>query len=160
MPTKPHKIDKYIPYFFVLFFLIIFIVNFTFIYIAKKNYPGVVEENSYNIGLKYQRVINQNDQFKDLGWKIEIKKQYLPDNYINLNINLLDKDQKPINNAQLLVNFYRPTKSGFDFAKQAQFTKKGNYQLKFKPPLKGSWLLKFEVKKDKKAFRDKIYLLI
>jgi len=160
MTTKPHKIDKFIPYFFVLFFVIIIIVNSIFVYIAKKNYPGIVEQDGYNKGLKYQRVISQNNQFKDLGWKINIQKQYLPDNFVSLAINLTDKQQNPINNAKITVNFFRPTKSGFDFIQQANFSQNGNYQLKFKPPLKGNWLLKLTVIKDKKTFRDKIYLLI
>jgi len=51
--------DKLIPWYFVIFFLVLFIVDGIFVYLATSTHTGVVTENAYEKGLRYNEVIER-----------------------------------------------------------------------------------------------------
>jgi nitrogen fixation protein FixH len=54
------KFDKYIPYLFVVFFIILTAILVHFVNAARSSYNGVVTENPYDKGNEYNEVIEKN----------------------------------------------------------------------------------------------------
>ena len=71
-----------IPYYFVLFFITIIILDSIFVYLAFSSHTGLVSENSYEKGLNYNDIISQKEKQDKLNWitvtKIENKIMSLP----------------------------------------------------------------------------------
>lgn len=88
--------DKIIPWYFVLFFVFLLIVNIIFVTIATKTHPGVVQDNAYETGLHYNDIIKKYHTQKQLNWQTSLD---FKNNQIILN--LKDKDNQPITNATI-----------------------------------------------------------
>ncbi len=146
---KPSKI----PYFFVAFFAVIFIVDFSYIYISQKTWRGIATQNSYQKGLNYNQTIEAVKNQKSLGWKIDVK--YRGDGNKNgvLTVILLDKNSAIIKDAKIIVNFKRPIQEGFDFSKNLEFF--GNkYETKIQFPLKGQWIFEVTAQKNDQILQE------
>ena len=61
--------DNIIPYYFVLFFIIIAFLDSIFVFIAFYSFRGVIIENSYEKGLKYNQTIIASEKQELLNWK-------------------------------------------------------------------------------------------
>lgn len=146
------KIDKFIPYFFIVFFVIIFIADFSFVYIAKKNWRGVYTEGGYQKGKDYNKTIKAKKEQESLGWKIDLKYKKIANNFANLKSCLKDKNNKIIKNAKLKAKITRPTQEGYDFI--VDFMPQNNcYETKVNFPLKGVWDVEIQAFYDKKTFQ-------
>ncbi|MCI5050219.1 MAG: FixH family protein [Rickettsiales bacterium] len=51
--------DRLIPWYFVMAFMVVFIVNGIFIYYATGTHKGVVTENPYEKGLAFDEIVNE-----------------------------------------------------------------------------------------------------
>lgn len=132
--TGPRPSDRFIPYYFVLFFLLLAILLFWFVRIAISTNTGVISENAYNDGLAYNKIIAASDEQEKLGWKGEIT---LNDNRISFK--LVDKDNNPISDAEVKAFFVRPTTAGHDKQINLLPDKSGNYMADIDLELKGLW---------------------
>ncbi len=141
------KSDKWIPYYFIPFFLIVAIVNAIFVYIAVHSFTGVVTETPYESGLAYNKTLEtaeieaslhlqQSVAFENgqLKWTI-----YLPDG-------------KPLNNAVVHATFIRAVQAGYDFERDLTNNGKGVYTVEVLPPLAGAWTAKLEATWDKQHY--------
>lgn len=61
-----------IPYFFLAFFLVVLLVNISYIYISQTTWRGISTQDSYQKGLQYNQVLQTAKKQKELGWKIKI----------------------------------------------------------------------------------------
>lgn len=132
------KIDKFIPYFFIIFFAIIFIADFSFVYIAKKTWRGVYTDQSYEKGKNYNKSLEAVKKQKELGWNLSLKYQENGKNSAILISCLKDKNNNLIKDAKLKAKISRPTQEGFDFV-QDFIQENGCYQAKINFPLQGQW---------------------
>lgn len=62
--NKPND-NVRIPLYFVLAFAIVFVVNGIFVYYAISTNSGMVEENAYENGLNYDRIVSQVREIKE-----------------------------------------------------------------------------------------------
>lgn len=135
---EPDKInsskDKMILWYFVIFFLIVAIVNGIFVTIAASTHTGVITENAYQKGLNYNAVIEESEKQDRLGWTSSIE---LKDNL--LNVWLYDKNGDDIKNAEVTVYFTRPSQEGHDFSVSLGMDSKNIYSKEVNFPLKGLW---------------------
>ncbi len=136
--SENHNKSGFIPYIFVIFFAVVFIVNFTYIYIAQKTWRGISTSDSYTKGLQYNKTIEYVKQQKNLGWHFKVKFVNEGNKLGSLKVCLLNKNQKFITDAKLLVKISRPTQEGYDF-EQNLLPKNDCYFSKIKFPLKGQW---------------------
>ena len=57
--TKPPFKDRIIPWYFVMAFMVIFAVNGLFVYLATHTHTGVITENAYEKGLKFDDIVKE-----------------------------------------------------------------------------------------------------
>ena len=163
---KEQKKSK-IPYFFFVFFAVIFAVNAFYIYVSQTTWRGIAIEDSYQKGLDYNSALAEERKQQDLGWKMVTDYKNTQDNRGDnrgvVTIDLLDKNSNKITDANIFIYFRRPTQDGRDFSQILKF-KDGFYRADISFPLQGQW--DFEIKatlnsKDgNKSYQDKIRYII
>ena len=133
------KSDKWIPWYFVFFFMVITAVDTAFVTTAIRTQTGVVADRAYEKGLAYDKTldeaaaqsrlgINQKATFKDgiLSWKLMIK------------------DGHALEGAHIAAHFFRPTQDGYDFDMILSDKGSGLYQARPQFPLPGLWIARLE----------------
>ena len=150
--TNTNK-KSFIPYFFSIFFGIIFTIDATFIYIAKKTSSGVQTQDSYKKGINYNETLQAVKKQQALGWKIDMKYQENGKNAAILYVKLLNKNGATIKNAKIIGNFVRPTQAGYDF-KQYFLNDHNHYYTKINFPLQGVWDIEIQAFKDDFVFQE------
>ncbi len=106
---KPLR-DRIIPWYFVMFFLVIAAVNAVMVTLAVRTLPGTVTDHPYEKGLAYNQVVAASDKQEALGWKSDIS-------YSNgqLQFTLHDRNNKPITAEKVTAKLFRPSKAAMDF---------------------------------------------
>jgi nitrogen fixation protein FixH len=129
----PHPSDKWIPWYFVAFFVGLAIVNAIFIYIATSTHSGVVTENAYSEGLSYNETIAAVEAQEALGWQsiIQIEGDMLK-------FELSDGRDK-IKSASVIAEFVNPTREGMDFTIDLTETDQGLYEGVIPSNIFGQW---------------------
>ena len=152
--TKNHSANKSkIPYIFIGFFLVVITVNIGYIYIAKKTWRGVVTENSYQKGLGYNDALKQEKKQQELGWSVDTKINKTGETKATILVGIIDKESRPIRDANVKLFIRHPVQEGFDFT--ASPVPGGNaYRFEIDFPMKGQWDTIIEIQKGV----DKLYL--
>ena len=133
------KRDKWIPWYFVAFFVAIAIIDGAFVTIAIKSQTGVVTERAYEKGLAYNDILSEAAAQKDLG--VEGMAEFKNDEII---WSLADKDGKPLDGVAATAHFYRPAQDGYDFKVELKVQGGGVYSARPKFPLPGRWTARLE----------------
>lgn len=151
--------NRWVPWMFVLAFLIVGAVNAVFVYLAIHSHTGLVTEQAYEKGLVFNQTLAKADAMKKLGWTLsaELEEDHL------LSVHLLDKSGTPLQDAQIKGLMIRPTQSGYDY--EVAFTEKKTrsgsvYQVSLHPPLPGAWTLHLTARKDGQAFEKSEALVL
>lgn len=136
MPTRTtaHPRDKWIPWYFVAFFLVLMLVDGVFVYIATSTNPGVVTEKAYIKGKDYNEVIAMADAQAARGWKGTAT---LEGN--TLHFTLTDKDGTALSGAKVVALFRRPAEANRDFRVALMSRGDGRYSAEVKAPEPGLW---------------------
>jgi nitrogen fixation protein FixH len=97
----------------IAFFAVVFAANWLLIYLAISGFEGLVEEDYYEKGLRYNDTVQQE---KRLGWKIELS---FADDLKTTDSNkakvvIFDKAGMPIGGAKVKVVLRRPATDRFD----------------------------------------------
>ncbi len=130
--SKP--IDKWIPWMFVAFFVVIAMVHTVFVTVAVKTLPGVVTEDAYEKGLAYNSTLEAAKKQQSLGWT---GRTAYSDGV--LSYTLKDKTGAAIASATVKARITRPVTQGYDSEVVLQDAGKGVYQAKAALPLHGLW---------------------
>lgn len=150
--TTEKKRSK-IPYIFFGFFAVIIAVNVFYVYIAKKTWHGLVTGDSYHKGLNYNENIAQAKKQKELGWEVKINYRSVGNLKAEISVILKDRNGNPIDDAQMYINFRRPSQEGFDFVERVD-SSTGSYESKVTFPLKGQWDVEVVVTKGTDTFQE------
>ncbi len=149
-----------IPYIFFAFFGVIFLVDLTYIYIAKKTWRGIFTRDSYQKGLDYNDTIKMSKDQDMLGWKVDMN--YSEDSGERngfVMISVRDKSLIQINDLKIQITFRRPTQEGFDFIETIDLVD-GIYRKKISFPLKGQWSAELLIAKGDNIFYDKKRIVV
>ncbi len=121
--------DKWIPWYFVMFFVGLAVIDGTMVTIAIRTQTGLVTEHPYEKGLAYNQVVAAEEKQKQLGWKGQLI-------YANgvLRFTLHDKNNQRIIPKKSTVSITRPTQAGMDFTVELQ-----GEETRITFPLKGLW---------------------
>ena len=132
--TKPPLRDRIIPWYFVMAFAVVFIVNGIFVYLATTRHSGVVTENPYEKGLKYNETISLAKTQAELGWQTTLS-------YVNgeLTYTIQDQSGNAIRNADVEAVIERPLNSEYTRKIMLKETSNGVYSATVDLPLKGQW---------------------
>ncbi len=104
------RFDKWIPWYFVAFFVVLAILDGVFVYVASQTHTGVVSNNTYQEGLSYNETIKKSEAQDRLGWTADISY-----NDETLKVRILDAFNAPLKGASVEAFFFRPTQDGSDF---------------------------------------------
>ena len=126
--------DRWIPWYFVLFFAVVAAVNAVMVTLAIRTHTGTVTDHPYEIGIKYNEVVEASEKQDALGWSSAI-------NYSNdkLHFTLKNKAGHVIVPEKMIAYISRPTQAGMDFTVDM---KTGNVPVTF--PLKGLWEVRID----------------
>lgn len=140
-----------IPYVFFIFFAVVIAVNVFFVYISKQSWRGVVTEDAYQKGINYNKTIEQVKKQEELGWQVKVRYEGAKNGVMMINV--FDRKGKVINDANIYVEFRRPTQEGYDFA-QAIPMSGGIYISKINFPLLGQWEAQIVVNRNGEVFQE------
>lgn len=126
----------------VTFFLTIFVVDGIFIYNANRSWSGVVTENGYQEGLRYNRTLEAVRQQEKLGWRADINYQVIDEKSAIIDVALKDKKGMIVPVTKMQAWFFRPTSEGDDFTADLVFDEVSkSYKSRVNFPLPGLWNL-------------------
>ncbi len=131
--TGPRPSDKWIPWYFVAFFVGLAVVNAIFIYIATSTHSGVVTENAYSEGLSYNETIAAVEAQEALGWQSNIQ---IEGNMLKFELN---DGRDKIKSASVIAEFVNPTREGMDFIIDLTETDQGFYEGVIPGDIIGQW---------------------
>lgn len=121
--------DKIIPWYFVMFFVFIALVNAVMVTLAVRTNTGIVTDHPYEKGLAYNQVVEAEKNQQKLGWNGDIKYENG-----NLYFSLRDKENKSLSPQKTIATITRPTQAGMDFTVELKDRKS---PISF--PVKGLW---------------------
>lgn len=156
----------WVPKIFIGFFLVLFIVDGVFVSISTKGvstyvaslflprakdkpvytgFSGVTEHNEQAAKAENQH-LKQLSSLRELGWRIEIDGANLlvaGNKFTNaVNVQLHDKNSRPIENATVRVQFFRPGNVEALAQTRLDDVGKGSYAGQFSIPDNGSWIMR------------------
>ena len=149
---KDQPSGRWIPWIFVAFFGVIFIVNGIMLYFALDSWTGLSTRDAFKKGLAYNDRLAEAEAQAALGWQIELG---LPDRVgaaDSLSLTLADKAGNPVQGAVVQARLVRPTHEGFDQALALTEGSQGHYSGAVEVPLPGLWEVRLQI-----ARRDDVY---
>lgn len=153
--SGPRPSDKWIPWYFVLFFVVIAAVNAVFVTLALKSFNGVTQENAYEKGLAYNEVLAARRAQDALGWRAEISADVTGPTSAALQVRLRDAEGAPLSGAIAEAALIRPTSAGQDFIRPLTETAPaGTYAAPVEFPLPGQWDVQLRVQHDGQEYRQ------
>lgn len=102
--------DRLIPWYFVLFFVVIALVDGVMVTLAVRTHTGTVIDHPYERGLAYNQVVAAESAQRARGWKSEVKFAEG-----KLQVRLQDAQGNPLKAQDMRVRFFRPSQQGMDF---------------------------------------------
>ncbi len=137
--SKTKKGDKWIPWYFVMFFLVIAAVDATFVMLAIKTQTGLVTDRAYEKGLAYNGVLNEAEAQRKLGI---IHNVSYKSGKITWRLSTYNKT--PVTDAKVRAKFFRAVQDGNDFELVLSDEGSGNYTAAPRFPLPGAWTARLE----------------
>ena len=148
--TAPRKSDKFIPFYFVAFFLGLFAVDGFMAYLAVSTHVGVVEADAYERGVNYNATLEERARQKANGWSSVI---VLTDGHV-VGFDLTGSQGEKIAGANVTAKIVRPASEGEDFTQALSETKiPGHYEADVTFPEKGMWEIRISAEKDGISYR-------
>ena len=132
------KDARWIPWLFVIFFGVLTVLLGSFAYIAISTDRGVVTEDAYKKGLRYNDVLEKQQAQDALGWQGDLalsgqgQKQ-------DFTFTLQDKNHRPVANGDVRMALVRPTQAGHDMTVALKAAAPGVYTGQATLPLPGLW---------------------
>ena len=130
---------SWIPWLFVVFFLVVVAANGTMIWIAVESWPGLVTPQAYEKGLIYNRNLEAAQRQVSLGWQPHLTARILQGLAAEMELVLIDTHGAPLTNAEVRAFFKRPTQDGTDFEVALATERPGTYRAGFELPMVGLW---------------------
>jgi len=130
--------DKWIPWYFVLFFVVLVALDGTFATIAIRTQTGLVTEDYYEEGVHYNDTLSAEAKIENLGWHSEMA---LADDGTFV-LTLKDRDMTPLSGAQVTAKIERPVQDGYDFGLPLVETGNGRYVADIDFPMPGQWRIR------------------
>ena len=158
MALQNRRANKRIPFYFVAFFVVLAMLNAVFFYIAITTHRGVVIDNAYEKGLKYNQVIERFDRQEKLGWQGNITFNE-GDNI--LKFQLMDKKNAPIDGAVVRAHLTFIAKQGYDFdipLMPSDIT--GIYEAPLTFPIRGQWNIHIHAQHSMANYQAKKWVVV
>jgi nitrogen fixation protein FixH len=127
----------------VLFFLVVFSADAIMVTMGMNSWPGLVNKNPYQNGLKYNKVINAQNRQDKLGWNIKLHSENLvAGKEGKISVTITGRENIAVQKAQVEGILFRPVGEGSDLAFLLKEEKPGQYSAMITPPKQGNWDVK------------------
>ncbi|MBI1275017.1 hypothetical protein GC177_03490 [bacterium] len=157
--TAPLR-DRIIPWYFVLFFLALVLIDGTMVTLAVTSQTGTVTDHPYEKGLAYNKVVAAADAQARLGWKSTIQWKAQAGSQGTVTIRLTDRNDSPIDKARTHLAIMRPSQDGMDFSVELKEISAGTYSSAITFPAKGLWELRAYADRGNETYQHAIRLVV
>jgi nitrogen fixation protein FixH len=137
--TASKPIDRFLPWLFVLFFVVVFAVNGVMVYVAASSWTGVSTKQHYIKGRDYNRTLEAVERQKARGWNSDLSVLSRDRGRVAVELSLTDAGKRAIAGADVSARFFRPTHEGYDLEIRLDDYGAGRYVGKLVAPLPGQW---------------------
>lgn len=131
--------DRWIPWTFVAFFVVLAAVNAVLVVMAVKSWPGVESANAYEEGLAYNRTLEEARRQEALGWRYGFAFRQAGPRLARIEVSLHDRAGAPLAQAEVSARLVRPTSEGRDFDVDLVGDGSGRFAADVAVPLPGLW---------------------
>jgi len=138
-PVERKPIDRWLPWFFVLFFVVVFSVNGVMVYFAASSWTGIETKQSYIKGRDYNETLAKVERQKAQGWDGGLAVRTEEGHRVRLELTLTDPGKSSIAGAEVTARFVRPTHEGYDREFRLDDYGRGHYTGVLEMPLPGQW---------------------
>ena len=152
MASVARPSDRWIPWYFVIFFVLLALLLGSFCWIAFHTFTGEITQEGYKKGLKYNTVLKEAESQAALGWKSSLDVATQGQTAI-IAFRLNDAQGKQLDGAEVLATYVRSTQAGHDVQIQLKSETPGIYKGEAELPLPGVWELHISVTKDGHHFQ-------
>lgn len=153
--TGMTKRDRWIPWYIVGFFAIIFVMDGIFVYLATNTHTGVVTEQAYLKGLNYNETVAAAEAQSRLGWTGTV--DYADNGEFTYT---LTAQGQPLSGADIVAEFTRPTHNGVDFTVPLLESDTGAYRAAVDFPLDGVWDVRVYVTWNQQQYQQADRLIV
>jgi nitrogen fixation protein FixH len=150
--------SRWIPWIFVLGFLVVVGVNGTMIAFAIGTFTGLTTTEPYTKGLRFNDQIRHVEAQKRLGWRLAARFERSGVQSGDAALVLTDRDGAPLAGARVSATFVRPVEKNRDFTVAFQSAGNGRYVGHAEFPLPGVWDVTYRIERDGQSLeaRDRI----
>lgn len=113
-PETHHPIDRWLPWFIVGFFLLLFLVLGDMVRVALGGFQGVVTDNAYQAGLAYDRELDARTRQERSGMTAMVTVENGARGAAHVHVTVQDAAGEVIPLLRGRVRFIRPTTGGMD----------------------------------------------
>lgn len=149
----PRPSDRWIPWYFVAFFVVLTLVLGYMVWLAVSSYPGTVSNHAYEQGLAYNKNLQAAAAQKALGWQGKVTVA-AAGAATQLHYLLQGADGQPIKDAQVHCWLYRPSSSKLDEKLELAPQPDGRYGATVTLPAKGVWEIRLAAQAQGHAFQQ------
>lgn len=154
MTTSLQPRDRWIPRYFVAFFVVLALIDGVMVTIAVRTQTGVVSKHPYEQGLAYNQVVKASEAQNKLGWKGTINFLPIAKKTGTLIFMLKDSDGTILQADNVSVFVTRPTQDGMDFTVELKHVKSGSFESDIKFPLEGLWEARIYAKYGENSYQE------
>lgn len=129
--------DRWIPWMFVLAFVVVSAVNATMIYFATSTFTGVAVEKPFERGIAYNQLIAAAEAEAKLGWTVEATTQRRPAG-VQLAVNVLAAGGE-LDGATIAGRLHRPLEPMADIPITVAHTGPGRFLAELGEVKPGQW---------------------
>lgn len=132
------------------------VVNVVVISLAVRSNDGLVTENYYRHGLRYDE--ERARELNKPGWKVALAAPHTAKAPAPVVVTLQDRTASPLTGAKVTLKLYRPTLAGYDQLVPMQETERGRFEAIVNLPLDGLWDATIAIEKghDRYDHRERI----
>jgi nitrogen fixation protein FixH len=147
--------DRWIPWMFVLFFVVVGSVDAVMVTMAVRTNTGIVTEKAYEKGLAYNDNISAAAAQAAWGWHTQAAID--SGRFV---FNIKDNNRNGLDRAVVQVRMTRPVSAGHDFNLFLTEQGDGSYAAQADFPMKGEWQAKVFVKWQDKQYQSTHMLMV
>ena len=155
--AEPRK-SRWIPWVFILGFLVVVAVNGTMIAFAVNSFTGLTTSEPYTKGLRFNDQIRHVEAQERLGWHLAARFDKSGAQSGDVAIQLSDRSAAPLVGARITATFARPVEKNREFTVAFQSAGNGRYVGHAEFPLPGVWDVTYRIERDGQSLeaRDRI----
>lgn len=129
--------------------IIVLAVNFFMVSMAIVTNPGLVVDDYYEQGKRMDVILAEQKRMEKIGWQLNVDLPLMQEGKsVTVNLNVLDKENNPLDVDTATLYFYRPSDRNLDGKiDMSSAGEAGAYTQSFSLPVKGKWDLIMEVTK-------------